>query len=842
MKSLTAFAFVLCLVLANNSQGQEWQKNIKDPNNFFSIHKAFTDYRLAKNEYDDEDGPDEIYARWAQFMEERTYPTGKPFNPEIIYIEWEKYLKTHNNNSRNKKNTWTFFGPTHSPSNQGGDGRINCLRFDPKDPTIMWAGSAAGGLWKTTDDGKNWTTTTDNIPALGVSDIAINPRNTDTMYIATGDGWGYSIGNTNYWGGTYSRGIMRSIDGGKTWDATGFTFAFTDARQITRILINPTNPDILIASTNNGIFKSKDAAATWTKVQDGLFYDMEFKPGSTDTIYATGKSSIYRSTDGGNNFSDVTPSGISGATAIAVAVTKANSKVVYAAAIISGYVYVYKSTDNGGSFTNIGYTNKTTFYRWYSLAFNVSPTDEKTLILGGINLLKSTDNGKYWSQISTSSASFMDAHADHRTIEFYPGSGSIFYTCNDGGIDKSKDGGKNYTNVSSGIQAMQFYRLGVSSKSQGLMWAGAQDNGLNMGRDTGWFKADIYADGMESAICPADDDIVLVSSQYGNLRKSIDGGQNFSTIAPSYGNWITPFVFGNQNPYRVYYGTSSLYISKDAGDNWKTKYPAVNGRIGVIAVAPANDSVIYVAGNADQYTVQTNASVSKDLGTTWTTITNGLPTGYAYLSYMAVERDEPGTAYATFSGFVNGKKVYMTTNYGKNWTNITGSLPNLPANCVAVEGSKKHGVYIGMDVGIYYRNDDMTDWVLYSDGLPNTLVYELEVSPLNNKIYAATLGRSIWQGDLHDGFVGIEITQELDRQTYVYPNPATTEFTLKVPSDYQLPTSINLLDVSGKKVLEIKAPTTTKIKISTADLPTGLYFINIKYKDREVVKKVEVGR
>src|SRR6185312_5214459 len=163
------------------TQAQNWQSQIKDETNFFSIQQAYYADSANKPDAGELDGPNELYKRWENFMRPRVNPDGSSIAPDIIYKEWAKYQATRGlNKSSSPDGSWRYLGPIKAPAG-GGTGRINCITFTPGNPKVMWAGTASGGLWKSTNAGLNWTTNTDNLPDLGVTDVIINPRNTDTM-------------------------------------------------------------------------------------------------------------------------------------------------------------------------------------------------------------------------------------------------------------------------------------------------------------------------------------------------------------------------------------------------------------------------------------------------------------------------------------------------------------------------------------------------------------------------------------------------------------------------------------------------------------------------------------
>src|SRR5258706_10821253 len=186
-----------------------------------------------------------------------------------------------------------------------------------------------------------------------------------------------------------------------------------------------------------------------------------------------------------------------------------------------------------------------------------------------------------------------------------------------------------------------------------------------------------------------------------------------------------------------------------------------------MAVAPSNGNYVYAAGQNSLYR-------STDGAGTWTNIGTGLPTGSAAITYIAVKYDDPQTLWVTFSGYSSALKVYKSTNGGTSWSNVTATgFPNVPANCIVNEPNNSiEAVYIGTDLGVYYRNNTLSNWVPFMSGLPNVPVFELEVQVSAAKLRAATYGRGIWQSDLAVGIVGTNELTKVADAIMVYPNPS----------------------------------------------------------------------
>ena len=293
---------LLLLFVFATSNAQQWEDNLleKNPNaNYLDKKEAFDNYR-KKVEYTKGNGY-KPYARNLDFILKRS-SNGEGIPNEQLYREWLKEKEKINNLKSTSNSNWIELGPINTPiilsnGKKRGNGRINCIAFDPFDKNIIWVGSPGGGLWKSTDGGNSWSTNTDNLPVIGVSYIAINPTNPQEMYITTGDAHASD---------TYSIGILKSIDGGVTWDTTGIQFPVPSNKMVNKLLIHPTHTDSLFAATDERIMISPDGGQSWSVAQNssgsnliGRFRDIEFKPNNPNVLYAvkqtTGSSEVFKS-------------------------------------------------------------------------------------------------------------------------------------------------------------------------------------------------------------------------------------------------------------------------------------------------------------------------------------------------------------------------------------------------------------------------------------------------------------------------------------------------------------------------------------------------------------------
>ncbi|HYF02360.1 MAG TPA: hypothetical protein VEC36_03210, partial [Patescibacteria group bacterium] len=413
---------------------QAWQsRNIDSSTNFYIIQRSFNEY--WKDRPVKKGSGWKQYKRWEWFWEQRVSPTGKFPDPEQLFIE-RPVLKNKKLDGTLGANTWTQTGPRQITHNGEGLGRVNSVTTHPSNPSIIWAGAATGGVWKSTDGGASWTCKTDHLPTLSIADIAIDPTNPDVMYLATG---GFTFDE-------YRVGVLKSTDGGETWNTTGLT------RQIggmVRILINPATPSTLLAASTNGIYRSTNGGISWSKaltadhLSKGAFRDMEFKPGDPSIVYAsTDGGTVFRSTNGGASFTRITeglPTGPVGRTELAV--SPADPNIVYAlfvGGLTSDFGGLYRSTNSGMSWTLMSSESPNILgveldggpsggQPSICLALAASPIDANVVLVGSIHTWRSQDGGATWAitkVADTVKGEFL-VHVDKHCLYFAPGTSRL---------------------------------------------------------------------------------------------------------------------------------------------------------------------------------------------------------------------------------------------------------------------------------------------------------------------------------------------------------------------------------------------------------------------------------
>ncbi|MBL0054469.1 MAG: choice-of-anchor J domain-containing protein [Bacteroidetes bacterium] len=762
MKKSTLYLFVLVVLASNFSIAQTWREDMQiDGANFYDIQKKYAkefkkaekemrkNVRRGKKENEEQDGEYQMYKRWENFIEPRVAPTGELPNPMIAYLEMNDFNKRYPATSYKTLGNWTALGPfvRNAQNNVHGLGRINSTTVDPTNPNKIYVASASGGIWSTSDGGATWANNTDELPVLGFTNIVIDPQNTNILYASSGDGDA---------GDTYGLGVLKSTDGGQSWNTTGLNFLNSNSRIVRKVIMNPNNSNELMAATNVGLYKTTDAAVTWVELRKGNYSDIEYKPGDPNTVYIV-STLFLKSIDGGLTFSVIT-NGVPASNNVrrlSIAVTPANPDYVYLIAGEAGtnvFEGLYRSSDAGNTFITrstspnimgVNVNGSDTYGQaWYTLPLCVSPTDAELVFCGGLNIWKSTNGGA----TLTCAANWLGSnglpyvHGDIHALEYFNG---VLYSSDDGGLFTSTDDGASFTDMSSGIVISQFYRLACSQINTDLILTGAQDNSSAMRKNNEWNEIR-GGDGMEQLVHVNNPNTLFSASQFGSIGRSTNGGLSFNNILGGLngtGDWVTPFTMTPGGTFYVAY--KDVYRSTNNGGTvTKISNFGVNN-FNVLAVSNTDSNYIYCG-------VGSQLNRTSDGGVSWINVGANIPTGGLTLTYLAFDAVNPMRAWVTCSGFIKGNKVFETNDAGLTWTNISLNLPNLPVNCIAYEAGSNDGLYIGTDVGIYYKNNSMKAWQPFMAGLPNVIVRELEIVYPINKIRAATYGRGIWESDLYN--------------------------------------------------------------------------------------------
>jgi hypothetical protein len=664
--------------------------------------------------------------------------------------------------------SWAPIGPTSINNDEVELGRVVCIAFHPTLANTFYIGTPAGGLWKTTNGGSSYTPLTDHLPGLGVASILIHPTVPNIMLILTGDGNASYRGHYLKEAGT---GIYKSYDGGVTWNETNFNWAYSQGIYGYKLLMHPTNPDIMYAATTHGLWRSTDQGINWTQRLAAEITDVELDPDNSTRIYACGYGSrFYYSSSSGASW-DSTVIGNNPVDRMEIAVSAhapSNVYVLQGPASANGqYRGFYRSQSHGiaGSWTMVHNSpnilgsatdgSDDGSQSWRNISLYVSPTNSQFVLGGSLFVWRSLNGGANFTR------SPGVIHADNHFIVRHPMSTDLYSGC-DGGLYKSTDGGVSWINLTAGLQITQYYRLAGTPQSFSKLLAGSQDNGQHLRNGTSSFRHVTCCDGMDNAISSVNGNIMYACTQNGSLRKATDG-LNFSTdlvTQPTSGNdyWVTNLLLHPTRPDTIYFGgAGAIRRSYDGGTSWVSI--GSNGEH-FMAQGYSNVSRMYVANDlvTAGLTIQTTTTLHNTTPT-WTTISGGANYPAAasgkFITGMAVNPNNSSELWFTLAGYFSGQKVYRTLDAGATWQNMSGSLPNLPVHCIAFEdnnGAPGGAVYIGTEMGVYYRDDVLNGWRRFGNNLPNSPVTDLYIfkNGTTNYISASTFGRGLWRSPLYE--------------------------------------------------------------------------------------------
>ncbi len=564
----------IILLLSFFMTGQPWTTNLPAKNTdnnytFYDYQKAFNDYWESFNVKDgyflDENNEKQKapgwkqFKRWEYFWENRVDKTTGVFPNADLTKVYQEYV-LNNQSSRSPDGDWISLGPSESPGGYAGIGRLNCISFHPTDEDMYWVGAPAGGIWVTEDGGSSWEILNDYEDVIGVSDIAIpsDYNSSTTIYIATGD--------RDHWDNR-SIGVLKSTDGGTTWNTTGLSFTVDEGRNTYRLLMDPDDDETIIATTTVGVFKTTDGGDNWAYIADYSFIDLEYKPGDYSTLYgSTTSGEIYYSTNGGSGWTLSQDEG----NRVELAVTPDEPDWVYAlVANSSSALYgVYQSTDAGETFSMVydggqsghnllGWNSNGTGSSgqgWYDLSLAASPTDANTIYVGGVNTWRSTNGGPTFQIVNHWYGDGVAAvHADKHALKYNDFNNKL-YEVNDGGV-YSTTNGTNWSHLSDGLVISQIYRLGTSKTHADETIIGLQDNGSKLTFNNGQWDDVKGGDGMECIIDYTDVNIQYGTYVNGQISRTMNHWGNSTDISANIpggpaGAWVTPYLIDPVDHFR----------------------------------------------------------------------------------------------------------------------------------------------------------------------------------------------------------------------------------------------------------------------------------------------------
>lgn len=780
---------LLCVITAVTAQiPPALQSRLQNKNRFADVMREVEDY--YKDKFRGKGSGYKQWKRWEWFYATRTLPDGSI--PNLAKQETEA-LRTYQQQRLGQRTqsiggAWSPIGPTGFTQGAQayitGLGRVDRIAFHPTDPNTFFIGTPAGGLWKTSNGGAGWVALSDELPSMGVSGIVCSYNNSNVLYVLTGDGDSNIGGFVEGYGYLrWSSGVFKSVDGGITWAETGPMFSNAAVADVGfKLIQHPTLPDVLYAATSEGIMATTNGGSTWTNIRAGSYTDIEFRPGDATILYAAtrnpGAFELLRLT----TFTTATPftanvTGIPQASRMALAVTPAsNNKIVVlcgpseSVGGSDGFRGLYTGTFsvNGSGQPQVSFTttkrtpnilggssdgNDSGDQSVYDLCVAIKPTNSLTLVTGGLCVWRSNTGG---GAMVASTEYFADGatalpyiHPDVHSVEYNPLNNKLYATT-DGGVYVSNDDGVTWTDLSAGLQIAQYYHLTGINGNNNFLLGGLQDNGTYLRESSNaTYKHIRGADGFDGMLNYNNpQNFFLVENT--NVTGTTNGGATVFNATPPITdpNFFPELEIHPTTPATIYVGyTQGLYRNTAGGASGSWTYLGTTHNQRGLGTSPASPNRLY-ATSANGFFMRTNDATATTVS--WTNLTNnpGFPGARAgAITDIAVHPGNADIVAISIGGFWAGQKFYYSTDAGATWQNLSGTLPNLPVNCVAINSNGD--VYVGTDVGVFFQAAANSDWEPFYNNLPRVPVTELVINNSLNKIRAATFGRGIWESDLY---------------------------------------------------------------------------------------------
>jgi photosystem II stability/assembly factor-like uncharacterized protein len=691
-------------------------------------------------------------------------------------------------------------------------GRVSAIAGakEPSGKITLFVGAASGGVWKSDDGGTRYRPVFDEQSVQSIGAIAIDPKNSKNVWVGTGESWtrnSVSIGD----------GMYKSTDGGETWTHVGLE----KSERIARIAVSPRNSDTVFAavpgalwsdSSDRGLYRTTDGGKRWNQVLKGpnlstgctsvaidsvnpdimlaCMWDFrrkgwEYRSGG-DGLDKPSASGLFRSADGGNTWTEITPDANKGFPKkpygrLAIAIAPTNAKRVYCF-VESPDSALFVSDDGGVTWDKRDKSNWMVWRPFYFANLIVDPKNPDRVFKTDGALILSEDAGKSFALVG----GFQGAHGDVHDVWIDPTNPQTVFNGDDGGMWYSYNGGSKWWKGDN-LPISQFYHVSVDDEDPYRVYGGLQDNSSWVGQSqypggiTNHQWENMYnGDGFWMFPDPADPDYIYAEYQggeIGRVNRHTHEARNIKPC-PNYKeklryNWNTPIALSPNEKGTIYVGAQFLFRSRDHGQNWERISPDLttndpqkqkqeqSGGVTVdnssaemhttiysISESPKDKNVIW-AGTDDG-----NLQLTRDGGKTWANVVGnvpGLPKN-SWVSWVQASNFDAGTAYAAFDRHTFGDMspyVFRTTDYGKTWTPLV-----TPQDAKGVRGYahvikedivKPELIFLGTEFGLFVSIDNGKNWAQFKGShFPAVAVRDLAIQARENDLVLATHGRGIW--------------------------------------------------------------------------------------------------
>ncbi|MGB0384865.1 MAG: WD40/YVTN/BNR-like repeat-containing protein [Ardenticatenaceae bacterium] len=692
---------------------------------------------------------------------------------------------------------WRCIGPFRG-------GRVVAVAGDPSDMNRFYFGACAGGVWKTSDGGTYWENVSDGFFKTGsVGALAVAESDPNVIYAGMGE-------TTIRIDVSHGDGVYKSTDAGKTWQHMGLA----DTRAIAKIRVHPTNPDLVYVAAlghpfgdneERGVFRSQNGGKTWEKVlyrsEKAGAIDLTMDASNPRILYAAiwetrrsfwdiksggPDSSLYKSTDGGDSWTEITaneglPQGPLGK--IGISASPAQSGRVWAL-VEAKDGGLFRSDDGGAKWEKVSDDERLCRRHWYFTHITADTQDPETVYVLTLRMWKSVNGGRTFTEVTT-------PHADNHDLWIDPNNAQRMIQGNDGGACVSFNGGDTFSSTYNQPTA-QFYHLAVDNQHPYRVYGTQQDNtsisvpSQSDGASISW--ADCYLAGKgESgyiAVRPDDPNIIYVGAigsspgggnalqRYDHRTKQIRLITTWPEQTRGYGAedykyrfaWTYPIVLSPHDPNVLYVTGNHVFRSTDEGTSWEILSPGLTradpetlkpsgGPINLDAIGAETYATIYAFvesqhepgvfwGGSDDGLIH----LSKDGGQTWHDVTPPELPEWTMISMIEQSPHDPATVYVAATRYKLDDYqpyLYKTTDYGDSWQKITDGLPSDDFTRAIREDPAREGLlYVGTETGLYLSFNGGDSWQSFQLNLPVTPIHDLLIK--ENDLIVATHGRSFW--------------------------------------------------------------------------------------------------
>ncbi len=740
---------------------------------------------------------------------------------------WAAYLRSREmalgQSGKRMAAAWESWGP--DTLNDLG-GRILSHAFHPNDSQVLFVGSNGGGLWKTVDGGAQWFPLTDQIPSLRISSIAINPQDPDQILIGTGSGWANTL---NLKPGV---GVLRSTDGGLTFQPTNFSYPFNESAGVSTydLVWDPTDGSRIHLAATNGTWLSTDGGLNWILRISGETSALVLNKSAPQTVYAAVQGDgIYRSTNSGQSYTRLS-NGLPNGTVMAqtsLTICDGSPDVLYTAIAHSttlGLEGLYRTNDGGDTWMKLNGTpnfmcqpgQSTGCVGWLFNAIQVSPVDPDLLLVGGVQAWRTENGGQSWTwhdYLSNGIGVNNDGltYVDHFAFGFDPSDDTTVYAFNDGGVFKSTDSGQWWDPACTGLVTSMIYRVASFSGDGNQLVAGFQDHGLqrldHTGGNTRWTRWTTN-DGCAVNWDHDNVNIIYGDLQNGNHVKSFSSGTfaaqpiGINAGIMESGPFISPTVIHPTDDLTLYTAsTSRIYKTTNGGTNWSVSANAAN--VMTIGLDRVNPDIVYAhAYTSSSWTIWR----SFNAGASWAPINHSTIPTWRVTDLEACPFTS-GVVYATRnSAFPNSDHVKKSFDFGATWTNITGNLPDIFTYAIAISPFNADHLYLATELGVFVSTNAGGSWQQWNDGLPFVYAHDIHYHEATRTIRLATLGRGVWVSPAMDALptaVGPPQTAAFFRIQSVGPTPFGSSVTLRYELLRDLPVSVAVFNTMGQRIQDL---------------------------------------